>query len=346
MFTKRLLLLCVLGACAPAIDDDQAVTTESVEGSRDVEVIEVPFSRVTDTELRRLFEDQASFEALLGEAPAGIDWARQALFYYSAGSDAGPARVFVEGARLSRSGKTLTFRTRKETLAEGCDAPIRAAVLVVIERPERAPEYVRWEHEDTARNCPEDRSCTNDGECAAHLTCVGKPTDGSGTHGICRDTKLPAGFAELCATPIGCAPGLLCAGLSRGAEGVCVSDWMAATFTDDLPRSAIPDAHPTGVTGDLVVYGQASVPVDVWLHLDLQHPRPSDLMITLEDPSGQVAIVYNGGEEVIPSRFAIVDGISGDGALNGRWRLVVKDRVFGVTGVLGGWGLEVTSRWD
>ena len=347
MLTKSLVLCCLLGACAPAIDDGATFSTESVESSRDVAVVEIPFDRVTDEEMRRLFHDRASFEAQLGSAPEGVDWSTQSLFYYSAGAGSRGARVFVDGARLSRSGKTLTFQTRRESDEAGCDAPTRAAVLVAIARPDQQPEYVRSEHEETTRACPADRECASDAECAAPLRCIGKARDGAAPYGVCRDTSIPEGFGVDCRSPTDCAAGLLCAGLSRRAEGVCVSGWMAGTFRDDSPRlPAIPDADPAGAQADLVIYGQASVPVDVWLHLDLEHARASDLVITLEDPTGELAVIWDRRAGAIPSRIAVTEGISGDAAVNGRWTLHVADEVAGESGTLHGWAVEVTSRWD
>jgi subtilisin-like proprotein convertase family protein len=88
----------------------------------------------------------------------------------------------------------------------------------------------------------------------------------------------------------------------------------------------------------------ATVPVDIVVRLHLDHPRPEDLLVVLEDPNEQQGTVldhvpYSGGDVV-----TFVG--SGDDIVNGLWTLHVTDTVAGESGTLLGWSVYLLSQWD
>ena len=71
--------------------------------------------------------------------------------------------------------------------------------------------------------------------------------------------------------------GLVCAGESRGG-GLCGPAWQRRAFASE-PQLAIPDNKPAGIAAQVYVYGLAAVDTDVWLRLQLTHPRTAELKI-------------------------------------------------------------------
>lgn len=188
--------------------------------------------------------------------------------------------------------------------------------------------------------------CSPASPCPAGLKCVGVPVVGQAV-GRCVDTAsvLP-GQGSSCTMNASCGAGLVCAGLTQGALGQCSPEWMAREFTDES-TSGIPDGV-SGTSGSVLAFGLASVPVDVTVRLDIEHPRPADLLVSLTDPNGQVVIVWNrqaAGAPDLVGRF-VVKGISGDDQVNGEWLLTISDQVKGESGTLRGWSLDLISRWD
>ena len=90
--------------------------------------------------------------------------------------------------------------------------------------------------------------------------------------------------------------------------------------------------------------GLATVPVDIVVTLHLDHPRPEDLVVTLEDPNQQVGIVLS-NESWTPGPIVTFVG-SGDDLVNGEWTLTVSDTVMGESGRLLGWSVYLLSNWD
>jgi len=188
--------------------------------------------------------------------------------------------------------------------------------------------------------------CSPASPCLTGLKCVGVPAVGQAV-GRCVDTAVLPGQGSSCTMNASCGVGLVCAGLTLGAApGQCLPGWMAREFTDES-TSGIPDGV-SGASSSVLAFGLASVPVDVTVRLDIEHPRPADLLISLTDPNGQVVIVWNrqagSGPDVV-GRF-VAKGISGDDQVNGEWLLTVSDQVKGESGTLRGWSLDLTSRWD
>jgi subtilisin-like proprotein convertase family protein len=88
----------------------------------------------------------------------------------------------------------------------------------------------------------------------------------------------------------------------------------------------------------------ATVPVDVLVTLHLDHPRPEDLIVRLEDPQGEQGVVLD-HEIWSPGQISVRVG-SGDDAVNGEWTLEVADTVPGQQGRLLGWSVYLVSRFD
>jgi hypothetical protein len=199
----------------------------------------------------------------------------------------------------------------------------------------------------------ERRRCESDAECTGGARCVGRSE--SSPLGRCVAASLDEHPAEgtscvLDAPDFGCpgGSGLACAGAAISGEGLCLPAWMRGRFAS-TPRTEVPDGSAGGVEAQLLVYGLATVDMDVRIDLHVAHPRPSDLRVTLTNPAGTEALVFDGATSAASEvylRGQAVTGFSGDENVNGVWRLHVVDRVTGQTGSIEDFGLEVGSRWD
>lgn len=189
--------------------------------------------------------------------------------------------------------------------------------------------------------------CKVKADCDSGLTCTGVPYDGSTPWGRCVASTSAPGEGESCSPSRPCSGTLLCVGLELFGEGSCSPAWMSGSWVD-AEGAALPDAT-SAAAGVLersqVVYGLATVPVEIVVELDIAHARPADLRITLVDPNGVEGLVADGAAGPLPTR-ALVSGIPGDDSVNGRWTLRVADRASGKTGDLKSWTLQLTSRWD
>ena len=195
----------------------------------------------------------------------------------------------------------------------------------------------------------ERRRCAADADCTEGLRCTGMPADGS--LGRCIDTSKDNGLAmgSECTEASGCpaGSGLVCGGAALGGSGICQPGWMRGLYVSE-PALAIPDNNASGTEAQLLVYGLASVDMDVRLDLLVSHPRISDLRVRLVNPAGTEVMVFDGssnGPELAVYGKAIA-GFPGDETVNGAWRLKVVDTVSGQTGVVSTFGLTITSRWD
>ncbi len=136
-----------------------------------------------------------------------------------------------------------------------------------------------------------------------------------------------------------CVSGL-CAGLTIDM-GFCQPAWMEGTYASTESR-AIPDLD--SVTTAIVVGDQASVPMDLIVTLEIDHPRPQDLTVELFQPNGGYDLLWD--HEASPAPVVNAWGIERDNSINGTWELRVTDTVLGETGFLVGWQMWVTSRYD
>ncbi|MBA3398054.1 MAG: proprotein convertase P-domain-containing protein [Deltaproteobacteria bacterium] len=198
-----------------------------------------------------------------------------------------------------------------------------------------------------AKHGREIRDCAATIDCHAGLTCVGTNTElrrGTCLDGAA-DTSSHEGDACSATTACPLADGLVCAGLTRAPEGLCLPGWQRRHFAT-TPDLAIPDNKPAGATATVHAYGLATVDMDVWLHVQLRHPRTADLVITLTNPAGATVPVFNGTAGVDLDLDVPVLGFSGDEQVNGAWTLTVVDKASTKTGVVDRIELTVGSRWD
>jgi hypothetical protein len=185
--------------------------------------------------------------------------------------------------------------------------------------------------------------CTNLLPCPAGSTCVGQPSTVVGATGQCEDTSAdPPGNNTSCSPTGPCASDLVCLGEFLWGSGWCVPDWFAKDFYsyDDI---SIPEGG-SSVSSSVVACGLATVPIDIVVTLHLDHPRPEDLVVTLEDPNQQVGIVLS-NESWTPGPIVTLVG-SGTHLVNGEWTLTVSDTVAGESGRLLGWSVYLLSNWD
>lgn len=156
------------------------------------------------------------------------------------------------------------------------------------------------------------------------------------------DTALGGAWDE-CDTSTDCQDGLVCMGeLAWGTGIYCVDDSMYGTFSYDTSH-AIAD-NSTELSTQVTVSGLATVPVDVVLTLDIDHPRPSDLIVTIDNFNGYSEVVWNNDSN--PSSEIIVRAFPSDDAVNGTYSVHIEDTVSGQSGTLLGWDLYIVSNWD
>ena len=174
--------------------------------------------------------------------------------------------------------------------------------------------------------------------------CIGVPRRMYGATGQCEQTNVTLEGVELpCNLDTPCPQGLACLGAySWDEDGWCVADWFAKTFySHDM--TVLPE-DDSRLSSSIVACGLASVSVDIVVELHLDHSRPEELVIELEDPNGAVGTVLD-RQTWQPGPIVVRVG-SGDDQVNGQWTLHVRDTVRGETGTLIGWSLYLLSRWD
>jgi len=194
------------------------------------------------------------------------------------------------------------------------------------------------------RAAREGEDCLSHDGCESGLRCYGRPSDGSSSYGVCVDPTPIPGEGESCDQHTPCADGLICAGWTLWGSGTCNPQWMAGRWGGSL-GSTIPESGAFRET--VVVRGLASVPVDIEVQLHVVHPRRSDLRVTLFDPNGDSAVLWDQTTELDEyARSFVTTGISRDDQVNGRWLLMVEDLVTGETGTVDSFHLFIVSRWD
>lgn len=203
----------------------------------------------------------------------------------------------------------------------------------------------------TATWGPERRQCDGTLTCDEGLRCEGTPWEYP--LGRCLDPTRddhPANGTEcLAADACPSGSGLVCAGAATG-WGLCLPGWMKGRFVL-APEAAIPDG-PTAAGGGLrvpfVVYGLATVSMDVVVDLHISHPRISDLRVTLTNPAETASVLFDGSREgrQLVLRGEVARGFPGDESVNGSWVLEVVDTRAGDVGVLYDFALTLTTRWD
>ena len=186
------------------------------------------------------------------------------------------------------------------------------------------------------------QQCRATSECQTGLRCEGVFANA----GVCISTTEIPGVGNECSSDAACGnAALICAGATRGG-GLCAPTWMRGGFAD-ATSTTIADNSTTSRTVN--VRGLATVDTDVTIKLTIDHPKPSQLRITLANPNGTEAVVFQGTAATTGSSLVLnqpVVGFSGDESVNGQWTLRVTDLATGSVGSLRGWTLGVTSRWD
>lgn len=183
--------------------------------------------------------------------------------------------------------------------------------------------------------------CVDDVDCGTYQ-CVGQWDN----IGRCADATQSPGEGASCskATLTPCTPGLVCAGLSTGDEGICVAPWMVDTFFQ-LPVASITDEGIT--TRSIQVSGLATVTMDVHLKVTVSHWDVSQISITLTNPAGTEVPIYAGDSNGTALSLDLpVIGFPGDESANGLWTIKVIDSIPGGIGTLDYWTLMLTSRLD
>jgi len=185
-------------------------------------------------------------------------------------------------------------------------------------------------------------ACRATSECQTGLRCQGVFANA----GVCISTAPIAGDGNECSSDAACGnAALVCAGATRGG-GLCAPAWMRGSFAD-ASSTALADNATTARTVN--VRGLATVDTDVTIKLAIDHPKPAQLRITLANPGGTEAVVFQGNATTTGTSLVLnqpVIGFSGDESVNGQWTLRVTDMATGSVGTLRGWTLGVTSRWD
>lgn len=181
-----------------------------------------------------------------------------------------------------------------------------------------------------------DPTCDADTKCSPGLFCTG----GSTSIGRCVDTNVD-GSGDPCSAEGVCAAGLVCGGRDEDFSGICVPEWMRDEYVNEGAAS-IPDTGSTGMSVD--VFGLATVPMEGVVTAIIDHPRPQDLELTLENPIGTSVMVLPLGAATIPASIPV--NVPGDEQANGLWTLTVTDTKAGQTGTVTFFALELTSRFD
>jgi cysteine-rich repeat protein len=185
--------------------------------------------------------------------------------------------------------------------------------------------------------------CTSHDDCTSPEMCIGIPRTVPGATGRCQDRGVTApGVDDSCSPTMPCAEDLACLGEFLRGTGWCVPDWFAKTF-HSYDNQDIPD-DATVLRSTVVACALATVPVDIVVTLHLDHPRPEDLEVLLENPQGEQGTVLD-HESPSPGQISVRVG-SGDDAVNGQWTLQVIDTVSGERGKLIGWSIYLLSNFD
>ena len=183
-------------------------------------------------------------------------------------------------------------------------------------------------------------TCTHEEPCPQGLFCTNNETSGR-----CVDTDVE-GKGDPCDAEGICGPGLVCGGRSDDFVGICSPEWMHDEFISASP-AAIADGPDGGISTDLQVVGLATVPMNATLRVLIDHPRPSDLVLTLENTAGTVVPVWDPSMGPLPTSLEDIPvQVPGDEPANGMWVLSAFDTVAGETGTIQFFTLELVSRFD
>ncbi len=199
------------------------------------------------------------------------------------------------------------------------------------------------EHLKAAAVTHDDAVCMSSADCSDGRRCTGIPRAAWLEYGVCRDTSFLPGEGNDCESDEACGAGLFCSGTTvYGGYGFCRPEWMRTRVehggTGSISVSSEPTSYP------VVVFGQATVPEDIEVFLDVEHSDPSQLWIALSDPNGTLSILWDHESGEVPRSILALNGIPRDDEVNGEWALLVQSD--GGVGTLANFALELSSRWD
>ena len=149
------------------------------------------------------------------------------------------------------------------------------------------------------------RDCASADDCAEGERCEGFVREVG--LGQCVSLEPIPGDGDECGEGrAACGEGLVCAGVALDPSwGLCNPAWMRGTF-EDGETTAIPDESTVERT--LYAYGLATVSTDVVIAGTITHTYPGDLLITLTNPSGTEATVFDGETDDFDSESLVLDG--------------------------------------
>lgn len=162
-------------------------------------------------------------------------------------------------------------------------------------------------------------------------------------------TLVPNGLKKVgqeCTAHSECETGL-CSGMQTpwlAPMGFCMPQDTAGTF-ETSSSIGIPDNGSSSLIAVLPVRDLATVPLDVVIDLEIDHPRKQDLVVVLYQPGGAEAVLWN-HEANPPTHIVTPNGLEGDNMVNGDWQLEITDTVTGQQGRLNHWKMWITSNWD
>jgi hypothetical protein len=198
--------------------------------------------------------------------------------------------------------------------------------------------------------------CSADVACGEGLRCTGIP-DG-GVNGKCGLADALVGEGETCSAMVSCpSDELVCGGLGDDPDaGLCLPVWMRGRFGETEDVFAVPAGGE--LSRGVVAYGLATVAMEIELYAEIVHPRITQLRVSVVNPSGTRALVWDGAqvaaenpdvdldEDGFVEIFDRVTGIPGDESANGTWMIEVENADAASAGELTSWSLGITSRWD
>ena len=145
-----------------------------------------------------------------------------------------------------------------------------------------------------------------------------------------------------CNTDADCEEDLRCMGsVAYGSGIMCVDTWGVFSWTG--PES-IPD-DGTELVSSVDVQGLASVPVDVILTIDIDHARPSDLVLSIDNFNGYGTTLWQGDNDEVALEM-VIRAFPSDDMVHGLYNVRLTDTVPGVQGTLEAWDLLVVSTYD
>ncbi len=223
LLSLPLLLILSLSACVLSDEDElhAELSDDALAEDGKADHLTVPFRELDDAqglgdrgevETRVVLTSRAAYASYFGHAaPAGLDFSREWVFFYSAGiRSTGGYEATVASISLSRSGKTLYVATHLRSPGAGCAVTFALSkphAIVAFRRPSTRPTAARASHSDETREC--DRcDGLSASDCESTVGCE-MVADGCNPPPINPDTGLP----------YPCDPVLVCRAKTAGREG-------------------------------------------------------------------------------------------------------------------------------